>query len=62
MQEGKMKRLLMFASLLSILGGCVVLPVGYPEHEHGYRSYGYNDGYRWHDQGGYRWRNEGYRH
>ena len=57
-----MKRLLTFASLLSILSGCVVLPVGYPEHDHGYRSYGYDDGYRWHDHGGYRWRNEGYRH
>jgi hypothetical protein len=60
-----MKRLLAFACLITILGGCAVVPVGYPVHETVYREYpgyGYDDGYRWHGRrGGPRWRYGNYR-
>ena len=55
-----MKRLLAVAVMTAILGGCAVVPVGYPVHEHAYRGYGYDDGYRWHQGYGPRWRYGGY--
>ena len=58
-----MKRLLALAVLTAILGGCAVVPIGYPVHEHGYREYrgyGYDDGYRWHHGYGHRWEYGGY--
>ncbi len=55
-----MKRLLAVAVMTAILGGCAVVPVGYPVHEHAYRGYGYDDGYRWHHGYGPRWRYGGY--
>jgi len=56
-----MKRFLSLALLVAILGGCAVVPVGYPVHERVYHGYGY-DAYRWHDHwgGGPRWRYGGY--
>lgn len=56
-----MKRLLILALLTAILGGCAIVPLGYPVHAHVYRGYGYDDGYRWHHGDGPRWRYEGYR-
>jgi hypothetical protein len=50
-----MKRLLGLTVVLALLGGCAVVPLGYPVHEHAYHGYGYNDGYRWHHGGGPRW-------
>jgi hypothetical protein len=58
-----MKRLLALALTAAILGGCAILPVGYPVYAHPYHGYGY-DGYRWHDHfwGGGHWRYGGYHH
>ena len=60
-----MKRFLSLACLIALLGGCAVVPVGYPVYDHGHRAYrgeGY-DGSRWHGhRGGYGWRYGGYRH
>jgi hypothetical protein len=59
-----MKRFLILALTIAILGGCAVVPVGYPVHEHAYRDYhgyGYDDGYRWHDGSGPHWRYDAYR-
>lgn len=65
-----MKRLLTLAFLVAALGGCAIVPLGYPGdgprgHEHrdwNYREYGGDDGYRWHDRrGGRAWEHEGYR-
>jgi hypothetical protein len=50
-----MKRLLTLGVLIALLGGCAIVPLGYPYHDHEYREYrgyGYDDGYRWHDRGG----------
>ena len=58
-----MKRFLALAVLAVSLGGCAVVPVGYPVHDHAYRpyhGYGYDDGYRWHGAPGPRWRYGGY--
>ncbi len=58
-----MKRLLALVAVAAILGGCAVVPVGYPVHEHvyrEYRGYGYDDGYRWHHGYGPRWGYGGY--
>lgn len=60
-----MKRLLALAVVTAMLGGCVVLPLGYPLHGHAYqeyRGYGYDDGYRWHRAPGPRWGYGGYHH
>lgn len=57
-----MKRLFALAVMTAIVGGCAVVPVGYPVHAHPYHGYGY-DGYRWHDHysgGGSHWRYGGY--
>ena len=59
-----MKRLLSFACLIATLGGCAIVPLAYPVHDHGYyreyRGDGY-DGNRWHGpRGGYGWRYGGY--
>lgn len=60
-----MKRLPTFVLLISILGGCAVVPVGYPVHGHAYREYrgyAYDDGYRWHYyRPGPHWKYGGYR-
>ena len=60
-----MKRFLSFACLIATLGGCAIVPLGYPVHEHGYQEYrgdGY-DGNRWHGHGGGQgWRYGGYHH
>lgn len=53
-----MKRFLALGILVAILGGCAVVPVGYPVHEHAYHGYGY-DGYRWHD---HNWNGRGWRY
>ena len=56
-----MKRFLTLALMIAILGGCAIVPIGYPVHEHAYRGYGYDDGYRWHGHGGGPpWRDGGY--
>lgn len=65
-----MKRLLTLALLVAALGGCAIVPLGYPDghrsHEHrdgNYRGYGMDDGYRWHDhRGGRYWDYGGYHH
>jgi hypothetical protein len=60
-EEKTMKRLLGLAVVVALLGGCAVVPVGYPVHERAYHGYGYNDGYRWHAPGyGPHWRYGGY--
>ena len=55
-----MKRFLILALVIAVLGGCAVVPVAYPVHGHAYRDYrgySYDDGYRWHDhRAGPRWR------
>ena len=63
-RRNQMKRFLAFACLIATLGGCAVVPIGYPVYDHGYRhnrSYGY-DGDRWHHSDDYRWRYGGYRY
>jgi hypothetical protein len=56
-----MKRFLILACLVAVVGGCVVLPVDAPGHGHReYHSYGYDDGYRWHGRGPYYRRDAGY--
>jgi|1186.fasta_scaffold860097_1 hypothetical protein len=55
-----MKRLVTFGCLIALLGGCAVVPVGYPVYERPHREYHggyYADG--WHGHG-YGWRNQGY--
>jgi hypothetical protein len=63
-----MKRALVFSLLAALLGGCVVVPYGYRDHDDGYRYrrdsypgyYGYHDygprygsgGFRYNDHGG----------
>ena len=46
-----MKRLLGLAVVVALLGGCAIVPLGYPVHERAYHGYGY-DGDRWHDHWG----------
>ena len=42
-----MKRALTYSLLAALLGGCVVVPYGYRDHDDGYRYRGYyrGDGY-----------------
>ena len=44
-----MKSLLGLAVVMALLGGCAIVPLGYPVHEHAYHGYG---GDRWHDHWG----------
>jgi len=56
-----MKRLSVLALMAAMLGGCVILPLGYPLHGHEYQEYrGYDDGYRWHRVPGPNWGYGGY--
>ena len=47
-----MKRLTLTVLLATLLGGCVVAPYGYRDHDDGYRYYG-DDYHRYYYDGGY---------
>jgi hypothetical protein len=46
-KEQAMKRALIYSLLAALLGGCVVVPYGYRDHDDGYHNRGYyrGDGY-----------------
>ena len=59
MKGTAMKRILSLLMLSTVLGGCVVVPLGYRYDDDGYRSRGYYRGDRYYRDNGY-YRRDGY--
>ena len=51
-----MARLITAFLVAALLGGCIVLPVGYDDHHHRYWSDRYEGGYRYWDDDSRSWR------